>query len=64
MKYLMSAVFNVNGRRVLVENMPALVGGPCGEAFFSRTTTELVRALVHGSCQLLKTVAIDVFVLS
>ncbi len=38
-----SEVFNLEGRRVLVENIPALVCEHCGEATFSRETTERIR---------------------
>ena len=41
-------VFTVGERRVLVEHIPAQVGGRCGEPTFSHTTTEKVRSLVHG----------------
>ena len=41
-----SEVFTIEGRRVLVELIPAEVCGRCGEATFSRETTESIRQLV------------------
>ena len=61
---LVSEVFTVEGRRVLVERIPALVCDRCGEATFSRETTEQIRRLVHESGQPLKTVPLDVFALA
>ena len=58
---LVSEVFNLGGRRVLVERIPALVCKHCGEVTFSRETTEHVRRLVHGEDQPIKTVSMDVF---
>lgn len=58
---LVSEVFNLDGRRVLVERIPARVCEHCGEVTFSRETTERVRRLVHGEGQPIKTVSMDVF---
>jgi len=41
-------VFEVDGRRVLVENIPILVCGQCGEMSFSVDTAEKVRRIVRG----------------
>ena len=59
-----SEVFTVAGRRVLVENIPAQVCERCGEATFSRETTEQIRRLVHESRRPLKTIPLDVFALA
>jgi YgiT-type zinc finger domain-containing protein len=59
-----SDVFNVDERRVLVEHIPALVCERCGEATFSRETTERIRQLVHGRTHPLKTVPLEVFALT
>ena len=59
-----SEVFNIEGRRVLVEHIPALVCGHCGEAVFSRETTEKVRRLVHGPAGPCRTEPLDVFALA
>jgi len=61
---LVSEVFNLEGRRVLVENIPALVCERCGEVAFSRETTEQVRQLVHGTARPVKTVPMDVFAMA
>lgn len=59
-----SEVFNLEGRRVLVENIPALVCEHCGEAAFSRATTERIRQMVHGAGRPVKTVPMDVFAMA
>lgn len=59
-----SEVFEVDGRRVLVEHIPADVCTRCGEATFSRETTEKVRQLLHGDKPPEKTVPLDVFSLA
>ena len=58
-----SEVFAIEGRRVLVEHIPAQVCERCGEATFARETTESTRRLVHGS-RPDKTVPLDVFALA
>jgi YgiT-type zinc finger domain-containing protein len=55
-------VFTLDGRRVLVEHIPAQVCERCGEPTFSRETTERVRRLVH-EWRPAKTVSLDVFAL-
>jgi HTH-type transcriptional regulator/antitoxin MqsA len=61
---LVSEVFTVDNRRVLVERIPAQVCTRCGEPTFSRETTELVRKMVHGTAKPEKTVQLDVFALA
>lgn len=56
-------VFTVEGRRVLVEHIPAEVCERCGEAVFSRETGEKVRRLLHGEGHPQRTVTLDVFAL-
>ncbi len=56
-----SEVFMVEGRRVLVERIPAQVCERCGEATFSRETTERIRRLVYGAGQPVRTVPLEVF---
>ena len=58
---LVSEVFQVEGKPVLVENIPAQVCERCGEEIFSSETTEKVRLLVHGSVKPVKSVKMDVF---
>jgi YgiT-type zinc finger domain-containing protein len=59
-----SEVFVIDGRRVLVEHIPAQVCARCGEATFSRDTTENVRRLVHGNGRPVRTDPMDVFALA
>ena len=59
-----SEVFMIDTRRVLVEQIPAQVCERCGEATFSRATTEKVRRLVHGEGQPVRTVPMDVFAMA
>jgi YgiT-type zinc finger domain-containing protein len=61
---LVSEVFTLEDRRVLVERIPAQVCVRCGEATFSRETTEKIRQLVHEGGRPFKTVPLDVFALA
>jgi HTH-type transcriptional regulator/antitoxin MqsA len=54
-------IFTVEGRRMLVEQIPAQVCERCGEATFSRETTEKIRRLVHSAGQPVRTVPLEVF---
>ena len=54
-------VFEIDGRRILVENIPAQVCVKCGEMTFDRTATERVRRLVHGDAQPVGVVELEVF---
>ena len=58
---LVSEVFEIEGNRVLVENIPASVCVRCGEAIFSRDTTERIRRMVHGEAKPVRAMTIDVF---
>ncbi|WKZ48624.1 MAG: YgiT-type zinc finger protein [Anaerolineales bacterium] len=58
---LVNEVFQIDGKPVLVENIPAQVCERCGEEIFSRQTTENVRLLVHGKAKPIKSVQMDVF---
>jgi len=59
-----SEVFSMDDRRVLVEHIPALVCERCGEAAFSRETTERIRQIVHGHGHPVRTVPLEVFALA
>lgn len=61
---LVSEVFLIDGKFILVEDIPATVCGHCGEPTFSRETTEKIRRMVHGEAQPVKTVQLDVFAFS
>jgi len=58
---LVSEVFQIDGKPVLVENIPAQVCVRCGEEIFSKETVEKVRLLVHGRAKPIKSVQMDVF---
>lgn len=54
-------VFELDGKCVLVENIPAHVCLRCGEETFSRETTERIRRMVHGAATPVRSVAMEVF---
>ena len=54
-------VFQINGRRVLVERIPAIICDRCGEKTFSRETTGKIRKLVHSSAQPVRAEELAVF---
>lgn len=58
---VVSEVFDIDGKPVRVENIPATVCAHCGEAVFSRDATEKVRRMVHGEAKPVKSVSMDVF---
>ena len=58
---LVSEVFTIDGRPVLVENIPARIYHRCGDATFSRETTEKIRRMVHGEAKPARSVRMDVF---
>ena len=59
-----SEVFTIEGRPVLVENIPSTVCARCGEPVFSRETTEKVRRMVHGEAKPVRSVPLEVFAFS
>ena len=48
---LVSEFFMIEGKRILVEGIPASVCASCGEVTFDRETTQRVRLMVHGGAQ-------------
>lgn len=58
---LVDEVFQLDGKPVLVQSIPARVCSRCGEATFSRVTTEKIRRMVHGAAEPVKAVQMDVF---
>ena len=60
-KELVKDVFQVEGRYVLVHDIPATVCSRCGEESFSSDTAERVRLLVNGDGQPKRTVDMEVF---
>ena len=57
---LISEVFYINGKPVLVEIIPAQVCERCGEQIFSKETADKVRLLVHSPVKPKKSVKVDV----
>ena len=58
---VVNEVFNLEGHVVMVEHIPALVCTRCGEATFSRETTEKIRRMVHGEANPTRSECLDVF---
>ena len=58
---LVSEVFQIDGKPVQVENIPAQVCARCGEEVFNKETTERVRLIVHSRKKPIKSVKMDVF---
>ncbi|MBA5867446.1 MAG: YgiT-type zinc finger protein [Nitrospira sp. CR1.3] len=58
---LVSEVFEIDGKPVRVEGIPATICVNCGEPVFNRETTERVRRLVHGEAKPMKSIQMDVF---
>lgn len=58
---LVSEIFDIDGRLVRVEQIPATVCTHRGESVFSRDTTERVRRMVHGEATPIKSIQMDVF---
>jgi len=56
--------FEVAGKRVLVEHIPATVCARCGEPAFSADVAERVRRMVHGEAKPVRTVTMDVFAMA
>lgn len=58
---LVSEVFTIEGRRVLVEHIPARICDRCGDATFANDTVERVRLMVHGEANPVRTERLEVF---
>ena len=58
---LVEEVFRIDGKYVLVSDIPAVVCGRCGGNSFSRETAEKIRRMVHGQAQARKSVPMKVF---
>jgi HTH-type transcriptional regulator/antitoxin MqsA len=56
-----SQVFEINGRCVLVENIPALVCERCDDASFDIEVGERIRTMIHGASKPNRSIAVDVF---
>jgi len=58
---LVSEVFQIDGKPVLVENIPARVCNRCSEPVYSRETTEKIRHMLHSQAKPIRTVRMPVF---
>lgn len=56
-----SEVFEVDDRRVLVENIPVRICMQCGEMSFDRETAEKVRQMIYGDAQPVGVIELEVF---
>jgi YgiT-type zinc finger domain-containing protein len=54
-------VFMIDGKAVLVEGVPATVCARCGEATFSRETTERIRRMLHGEAKPVRAEVLEVY---
>ena len=54
-------VFVIDGKRVLVDGIPATVCARCGEPIFSRDTTERIRRMLHGEAKPVRAEVLEVF---
>ena len=54
-------VFMIDGKAVLVESVPATVCTRCGEATFSRETTERIRRMLHGEAKPVRAEVLEVY---
>lgn len=57
---LVDEMFNINGKYVLVEAIPANICSQCGEVFFSSETAEKIRLKIYSQPPN-KSIPIDVF---
>jgi YgiT-type zinc finger domain-containing protein len=54
-------IFQIDGKYILVDHIPATVCVRCGEETFSSETAEKVRLLVHGQAKPIRSIALEVF---
>ena len=54
-------MFCIDGQYVMVDGVPAVVCGQCGEQTFSRETAERVRLMVHGEGKAVRSLSVQVF---
>jgi HTH-type transcriptional regulator / antitoxin MqsA len=60
-KGTVSEVFFIEGKPILVENIPAKICAHCGEPTFDRETTESIRRMLHEKEVPAKIVTMDVY---
>jgi YgiT-type zinc finger domain-containing protein len=56
-----SEVFNIEGRLVMVENIPAKACARCGEMTFDRAIAEKIRRIAHDHKRARRHISVDVF---
>jgi YgiT-type zinc finger domain-containing protein len=61
---LVKETFEIEGKIILVEDIPAQVCDRCGEITFSSETSENIRLIVNGNRQPTKSIKVDVFAFS
>jgi HTH-type transcriptional regulator / antitoxin MqsA len=61
---LVKEIFEINGKLILVENIPAKVCSRCGEITFSSQTAESIRLMLNNNHTSPKKMEIDVFAFS
>jgi HTH-type transcriptional regulator / antitoxin MqsA len=54
-------VFVIGRKPMLVEGIPATVCTRCGEASFSRDTTERIRRMLHGEAKPVRAEVLEVY---
>jgi HTH-type transcriptional regulator / antitoxin MqsA len=63
-RQLIKETFEINGKLVIVEGIPAEVCLRCGEVTFSSEVAESVRLIINGDKQPQKSIQVDVFAFS
>lgn len=58
---MVSDVFHIAGKPILVESIPATVCAQCGEMTFSRETTERLRRMLYQSGKPDRVATVDVY---
>ncbi|MBD2393004.1 YgiT-type zinc finger protein [Cyanobacterium aponinum UTEX 3222] len=61
---LVKETFEIDGKLVMVEGIPAQVCQRCGEVIFSSEIAENIRLIVHSNSQPTKSIQVDVFAFS
>ncbi len=58
---LVNETFEIDGKLILVENIPAKVCDRCGEIIFSGETGENIRLMLNSDRQPTRSIKVDVF---
>lgn len=58
---VVTEVFAIDGKPILVEGIPATVCARCGEATFSRETTERICRMVRGEAKPVRDEVLEVY---